>query len=68
MGRTRAYKCEDSNDFCRGHFIPYIIFLSQNSDKVLKGSLNFMTFTTTCLMKQTPKLFDRKDLVIQVDR
>ncbi len=42
-------------------------FLTQNSNKALKGSLNFMTFTTTLLMKKTPRLFDRSDLVIQID-
>ena len=34
-------------------------FLTQNSTKSLKGSLNFMTFTTTLLMKKTPRLFDK---------
>lgn len=42
-------------------------FLTQNSTKVLKGTLNFMTFTTMLLMKKTPKLFDKNDLVIQID-
>jgi len=42
-------------------------FLTQNMDRSLKGALNFMTFTTTLLMQQTPKLFNRNDLVIQVD-
>lgn len=42
-------------------------FLTQNSEKVLRGSLNFMTFTTTLLLKQTPKLFRPDDLVIQID-
>lgn len=42
-------------------------FLTQNSPKVLKGSLNFMTFTTMLLMKKTPRLFDKSDLVIQID-
>ncbi len=64
-GENQAYSGEDSNDFAAADTI--YNFLSQNSDKVLKGSLNFMTFTTTLLMKQTPKLFDQKDLVIQVD-
>ena len=31
-------------------------FLTQNSTKVLKGTLNFMTFTTMLLMKKTPRL------------
>ncbi len=42
-------------------------FLMQNSTKALKGTLNFMTFTTMLLMKKTPKLFDKNELVIQID-
>jgi len=42
-------------------------FLTQNSTKALRGSLNFMTFTTMLLMKKTPKLFDKNELVIQID-
>lgn len=42
-------------------------FLTQNTNKVLKGSVNFMTFTTTLLMRKTPKLFDKSELVIQID-
>ena len=42
-------------------------FLTDNSPKVLKGTLNFMTFTTMLLMKKTPRLFDKGDLVIQID-
>ncbi len=42
-------------------------FLMQNSTKALKGTLNFMTFTTMLLMKKTPKLFDKSELVIQID-
>ena len=42
-------------------------FLTQSSSKVFKGTLNFMTFTTMLLMKKTPRLFDKNDLVIQID-
>jgi len=42
-------------------------FLTQNTSKGLKGSLNFMTFTTTLLMKKVPRLFEKQDLVIQID-
>lgn len=42
-------------------------FLTQSSKKTFKGTLNFMTFTTMLLMKKTPRLFDRNDLVIQID-
>lgn len=41
-------------------------FLTQNTEKVA-GSLNFMTFTTTLLMKKVPRLFSPEDLVIQID-
>ncbi len=41
-------------------------FLTQNTERV-KGSLNFMTFTTTLLMKKVPHLFAKEDLVIQID-
>ena len=41
-------------------------FLTQNTEKVA-GSLNFMTFTTTLLMKKVPRLFDKNDRVIQID-
>lgn len=42
-------------------------FLTLNTDKLLRGSLNFMTFTTTLLMKKTPRLFAKEELVIQID-
>ncbi len=42
-------------------------FLTQNTEKSLKGSLNFMTFTTTLLVKKVPHLFEKEDLVIQID-
>ena len=42
-------------------------FLTQNTDKALRGSLNFMTFTTTLLLKKVPRLFEKSDLVIQID-
>ena len=66
-GENQAYSSEGptSSDFAAADAI--YSFLTQNTDKVLKGSLNFMTFTTNLLMKQTPKLFDCHDLVIQVD-
>lgn len=66
-GENMAYSEVESstNEFVAADTI--YNFLTQNSEKVLKGSLNFMTFTTTLLMKQTPKLFAPEDLVIQVD-
>lgn len=65
-GENQAYAMEEGggNDFAAADTV--YSFLTQNTGKALKGSLNFMTFTTTLLMKQTPKLFDRGDLVIQV--
>lgn len=42
-------------------------FLVQSTPKVLKGSVNYMTFTTTLLMKKVPRLFDCSELVIQID-
>ena len=67
-GENQAYSMEDgatANDFAAADTI--YSFLAQNSGGVLKGSRSFMTFTTNLLMKQTPKLFDPSELVIQVD-
>lgn len=67
-GENQAFSSEGpsaTNDFAAADTI--YNFLTQNSTKVLKGSLNFMTFTTMLLMKKTPKLFDKSELVIQID-
>ncbi len=67
-GENQAFSHEQpssSNDFAAADTI--YNFLTQNTDKVLRGSLNFMTFTTTLLMKKTPRLFDKSELVIQID-
>ena len=63
-GESQAYGGEE-NDFAAADTI--YSFLTQNTDKLFKGSVSFMTFTTDLLMKQTPKLFNPADLVIQVD-
>ena len=66
-GENQAYNMDEPgtvNEFAAADTI--YSFLTQNTDKALKGSLSFMTFTTTLLMKQTPKLFASSDLVIQV--
>ncbi len=42
-------------------------FLTANTDKLLSGSLNFMTFTTTLLLRRAPYLFNKDDLIIQID-
>lgn len=54
-----------SNDFAAADTI--YNFLTMNTDKLLRGSLHFMTFTTTLLMKKSPRLFDKDELVIQID-
>lgn len=67
-GENQAFggdKSTASNDFAAADTI--YNFLTQNTDKLLRGSLNFMTFTTTLLMKKTPRLFDKSELVIQID-
>lgn len=65
-GENQAYSQEaPSNEFAAADTI--YSFLTQNTDKVFKGTLSFMTFTTTLLMKQTPKIFNSTDLVVQVD-
>ncbi len=58
-------KDPDANEFAAADTI--YNFLTHNGKKVLKGSLNFMTFTPMLLMKRTPKLFDKSELVIQID-
>jgi len=69
-GENQAYGGGDasgkrSNEFAVADTV--YNFLTQNTEKVLKGSLNFMTFTTTLLMKRVPHLFEETDLVIQID-
>lgn len=69
-GENQAYgSSEDpagrANEFAAADTI--YNFLLQNTGKSLKGSLSFMTFTTTLLMKKVPRLFEKSDLVIQID-
>jgi len=68
-GENQAYGGDDPagrvNEFAAADTI--YNFLLQNTGKSLKGSLSFMTFTTTLLMKKVPHLFERSDLVIQID-
>ncbi len=69
-GENQAYgSSEDpagrANEFAAADTI--YNFLLQNTGKSLKGSLSFMTFTTTLLMKKVPRLFEQSDLVIQID-
>ena len=67
-GENQAFTSEET-DVSRNYAAADTIysFLTQNSNKSLKGTLNFMTFTTMLLMKKTPHLFDRSELVIQID-
>lgn len=60
----RAAKGVKVNEFAVADTI--YSFLTQNAERV-RGSLNFMTFTTTLLMKKVPNLFNKDDLVIQID-
>ncbi|MCI8476776.1 MAG: HDOD domain-containing protein [Oscillospiraceae bacterium] len=69
-GENQAFSNEGSGSGAANEFAAadtLYNFLTQNTSKALKGSLNFMTFTTTLLMKKTPKLFDKSELVIQID-
>ena len=54
-GEDAGFNGENGQDFAAAETI--YNFLTQASDTTLKGALNFMTFTTNLLMKQTPKLF-----------
>lgn len=53
-GENHAFGGEEStsNDFAAADTI--YNFLTLNTDKLLRGTLNFMTFTTTLLMKKSP--------------
>ena len=42
-------------------------FLMQNSEKALKDSCTFMTFTSSLLARRTPHLFKNDSLIIQID-
>ena len=66
-GDNQAFSTEtDVNDDLAAANTVYN-FLTQNTPKVFKGTLTFMTFTTMLLMKKTPRLFDKSELVIQID-
>lgn len=65
-GENQAFNMDsNASDYASADTI--YSFLTQNSTKALRGSLNFMTFTTSLLMKKTPRLFDKSELVIQID-
>lgn len=66
-GENQAYGDHDSSssEFAAADTI--YNFLLQNSSKLFRNNLTFMTFTPTLLMKKTPRLFPPSELVIQID-
>lgn len=66
-GENGAFAEQDENENELAAADTVYNFLTQNSTKLMKNSLNFMTFTTTLLMKKTPRLFESSELVIQID-
>lgn len=64
-GANEAYGSDEASNVQAAEAIYNV--LTQNSDKALRSSLNFMTFTTALLAKRTPRLFEKSDLVIQID-
>jgi len=68
-GENQAYGVEEKPAGSRDHAVADTVYnvLTQNVDKALKGSLNFMTFNSTLLMKKAPSLFEKSSLVIQID-
>lgn len=64
-GDNQAFSSDSaSNEFAVADTI--YSFLMENND-VFKETLHFMTFTTTLLMKKTPRFFEKDNLVIQID-
>lgn len=43
-----------------------VSFLSENSDRIFRDKKTFMTFTPTLLFRNTPKIFDKDKVVIQI--
>ncbi|MCI9423489.1 HDOD domain-containing protein [Lachnospiraceae bacterium WCA-9-b2] len=44
-----------------------VAFLSENSERIFKDKKTFMTFTPTLLFRNTPKIFDKDKVVIQIE-
>lgn len=44
-----------------------VAFLSENSERIFKDRKTFMTFTPTLLFRNTPKIFDKDKVVIQIE-
>lgn len=63
-GENAGYGGEAGQDFLAAETI--YNFFTQSGDKTGGAGLNFMTFTTNLLMKNTPKLFAPETLVIEV--
>ena len=44
-----------------------VAFLSENSNRIFKEKKTFMTFTPALLFRNTPKIFDKDKIVIQIE-
>ncbi|MCI8581756.1 MAG: HDOD domain-containing protein [Dorea sp.] len=44
-----------------------VSFLSENSGAIFKDKKTFMTFTPTLLFRNTPKIFDKDKVIIQIE-
>lgn len=44
-----------------------VAFLSENSNRIFKEKMTFMTFTPSLLFRNTPKIFDKEKIVIQIE-
>ncbi len=44
-----------------------VAFLSENSNRIFKDKKTFMTFTPALLFRNTPKIFDKDKIVIQIE-
>ena len=68
-GENQAYGAEDPGSGQSDYAVADTVYnvLTQNVDKGLKGSLNFMTFNSTLLTKKAPRLFEKSSLVIQIN-
>jgi EAL and modified HD-GYP domain-containing signal transduction protein len=42
-------------------------FLMQNTENIFHDKLTFVTFTPSLLFRNTPKIFDKKKMVIQIE-
>lgn len=44
-----------------------VAFLSENSNRIFKEKATFMTFTPSLLFRNTPKIFDKDKVIIQIE-